>query len=110
MRFGKAACRYMADMQDSETAMPNGGKKGHLRVMTFNLLSPEHGDWERRRPVIQAGIAKWRPDLIALQEAARGADYEHVSELLGAAYHVVHHSHRSDDGVGAAFASRWPVR
>ncbi|WP_433380170.1 endonuclease/exonuclease/phosphatase family protein [Actinoplanes sp. CA-142083] len=30
--------------------------------MTFNMLSPEHSDWIRRRPVIQAAIARWRPD------------------------------------------------
>ncbi|MEV6845472.1 endonuclease/exonuclease/phosphatase family protein [Actinoplanes sp. NPDC051411] len=77
--------------------------------MTFNLLSPEHARWDRRRSVIQAGIARWRPDLIALQEVVRGVGGDQVLELLGEGYHVVHHSRRSSNGVGAAFASRWPV-
>jgi hypothetical protein len=25
--------------------------------MTLNLLSPDHGDWERRRPPLRAGLA-----------------------------------------------------
>jgi endonuclease/exonuclease/phosphatase family metal-dependent hydrolase len=77
--------------------------------MTVNLLSPDHAGWDRRCPVIRAGIARLRPDLIALQEAARGAGYDHVRELLGPSYHVVHHSRQSSDGVGAALGSRWPV-
>ncbi|BCJ47317.1 hypothetical protein GCM10010168_70940 [Actinoplanes ianthinogenes] len=81
------------------------GAPGRLRIMTVNLLAPEHARWDRRRPVLRAGIARWRPDVIALQEVAVGE----VAELLGESYHVVHHSQRSSDGVGAAFASRWPV-
>jgi endonuclease/exonuclease/phosphatase family metal-dependent hydrolase len=80
-----------------------------MRVMTFNLLSPDHADWHRRRSVIQAGVARLRPDVIALQESVRGPAYDQVPDLLGSGYHVVHHSGRSPDGVGAAFASRWPV-
>src|SRR5689334_19587770 len=77
--------------------------------MTFNLFSPEHADWARRRPVIRAGIAGWRPDLIALQEVVRGDGDDQVADLLGEDYHVVHHSRRSANGVGAALAARWPV-
>jgi endonuclease/exonuclease/phosphatase family metal-dependent hydrolase len=77
--------------------------------MTLNLLSPDHADWNRRRRAIQAGIARLRPDLIALQETVKGAGYDQVPDVIGSAYHIVHHSRRSSDGVGAAFASRWPV-
>ncbi|MFF5217720.1 endonuclease/exonuclease/phosphatase family protein [Micromonospora sp. NPDC000442] len=77
--------------------------------MTLNLLSPDHGDWNRRRLVIRAGIARWRPDLVALQETVKDAGYDQVPDVLGPAYHVVHHSRRSRDGVGATFASRWPI-
>jgi endonuclease/exonuclease/phosphatase family metal-dependent hydrolase len=77
--------------------------------MTLNLLSPDHADWKRRRPVLQAGIAKWRPDLIAVQETVKTAGYDQVRELLDPEYQVFPHSGRSEDGVGAAFASRWPV-
>ncbi|GAA4606257.1 endonuclease/exonuclease/phosphatase family metal-dependent hydrolase [Actinoplanes octamycinicus] len=72
--------------------------------MTVNLLSPEHADWPRRRPVLAAGIERLRPDLIAVQETAEARD------VLGAEYHVVPHSARSGNGVGAVLGSRWPVR
>jgi endonuclease/exonuclease/phosphatase family metal-dependent hydrolase len=74
------------------------------RVLTVNLLSPEHEDWPRRRAVLRAGIAALRPDLVALQEVVDPAD------VLDAGYTVVAHSRRSADGVGAVLASRWPVR
>jgi endonuclease/exonuclease/phosphatase family metal-dependent hydrolase len=96
-------------MRDSEAGTPGSVKRTHLRVMTLNLLSPDHADWNRRRRAIQAGIARLRPDLIALQETVKGAGYDQVPGVIGSAYHVVHHSRRSSDGVGAAFASRWPV-
>src|SRR4051794_34485214 len=80
-----------------------------LRIATLNLLSPDHGDWERRRPVLQAGFARLRPDVIALQETVWGKGYDQALDLLGPGYHLVRHSQRSADGVGAAFASRWPV-
>jgi endonuclease/exonuclease/phosphatase family metal-dependent hydrolase len=77
--------------------------------MTLNLLSPDHGQWERRRVVLRAGLAALRPDVVALQETVWGAGYDQALDLLGPGYHVVRHSQRSADGVGAAFASRWPV-
>ncbi|GAA3246265.1 hypothetical protein GCM10010532_090590 [Dactylosporangium siamense] len=89
--------------------MPRGVNPAHFRVMTVNLLSPDHGDWERRRPVLRAGLADLRPDLIALQETVWGNGYDQALDLLGPGYHIVRHSGRSADGVGAAFASRWPV-
>jgi endonuclease/exonuclease/phosphatase family metal-dependent hydrolase len=42
-----------------------------LRVVTFNLLSPEHADWPSRRTVIEAELRRLRPDLVALQECVR---------------------------------------
>src|SRR4051812_49320937 len=88
----------------SENADATSGSRGHLRVMTMNLLSPEHANWERRRLVLQEGLAALRPDLIALQESVVAED------LLGPEYHVAQHSRRSDDGVGAVLASRWPLQ
>jgi endonuclease/exonuclease/phosphatase family metal-dependent hydrolase len=76
-----------------------------LRVMTLNLLSPDHASWERRREVVRAGLATLRPDVIALQEIVQ----DDVRDLLGDDYYVVPHSARSPDGVGAVFASRFPV-
>jgi endonuclease/exonuclease/phosphatase family metal-dependent hydrolase len=83
-------------------------RRGHLRVMTLNLLSPDHANWERRRPVLRAGLTALRPDLIALQESVHGKGYNQVEDLLGPDYHVARHSEHSSDGVGAALASRWP--
>jgi endonuclease/exonuclease/phosphatase family metal-dependent hydrolase len=80
-----------------------------LRVVTFNLLSPEHADWPSRRTVIEAELRRLRPDLVALQECVRDTGYDQVAELLGEDYQIVRHSARSDDGVGAALASRWPI-
>jgi len=95
-------------MQEAEVATSDGGPRG-IRVVTFNVLSPDHAEWDRRRPIIQAGIARLRPDLIALQETAQDCAYDQLPDLLGPGYHVVHHSGRSGNGVGAAFASRWPI-
>jgi endonuclease/exonuclease/phosphatase family metal-dependent hydrolase len=74
-----------------------------LRVLTLNVLTPAHADWSRRRPLLRAGIASLNPDLVALQEVVDPAD------LLGPGYHVAPHPGPSDDGVGAALASRWPL-
>ena len=39
-----------------------------IRVLTLNLLSPQHVNWERRRPVLIDGLRKLRPDLVTFQE------------------------------------------
>jgi endonuclease/exonuclease/phosphatase family metal-dependent hydrolase len=80
-----------------------------LRVVTFNLLSPEHADWPSRRTVIEAELRRLRPDLVALQECVRDTGQDQVIDLVGEDYEIVWHSARSDDGVGAALASRWPI-
>ena len=59
-----------------------------LRVITFNLLSPEEADWDRRRKVIRSGLRKLRPDVIALQETVWGNGYEQASDLLGPDYEM----------------------
>jgi endonuclease/exonuclease/phosphatase family metal-dependent hydrolase len=79
-----------------------------LRILTFNLLSPDHADWPRRRAVIRNGLDQLRPDIVALQETVWGRGYDQASDLLGSDYQVVRHSARSPDGVGAVLASRWP--
>jgi endonuclease/exonuclease/phosphatase family metal-dependent hydrolase len=87
----------------------DGDLPAQLRVLTLNLLSPDHADWDRRRPVIQAGIERLRPDLVALQETVWGQGHDQAADLLGPDYHLARHSARSADGVGAALGSRWPV-
>lgn len=96
-------------MWESGGTARTGAGRAHLRVVTVNLLSPDHADWERRRQVFKDGLANLRPDLIAMQETVWGNGYDQAADLLGPDYHIVRHSGRSADGVGAAFASRWPV-
>ncbi len=56
----------------SRTEPTGGGKPKQdstsLRILTYNVLSPDHADWVARRPVIQAGIDALDPDVIDLQE------------------------------------------
>jgi endonuclease/exonuclease/phosphatase family metal-dependent hydrolase len=79
-----------------------------IRVMTMNLLSPDHADWPRRQEVLQRGLTELAPDVIALQETVWGNGWDQAAELLGPEYQIVRHSGRSADGVGAVLASRWP--
>jgi hypothetical protein len=94
----------------SATGNTSGMPEPHLRVMTVNLLSPSHADWDARRKVLRAGFASWQPDVVALQETVWGQGYDQAADLLGENYTVVRHPRPSDDGVGAALATRWPVR
>ena len=73
-----------------------------IRVMTTNVLSPDHAGWGRRRPVLQAEFARFSPDVIAVQEVAS-------TDFLDPQYAVAWHSRKSAGGVGAALASRWPL-
>lgn len=66
-------------MELGETRPPDA----HLRVLTMNLLSPDHGNWERRRPVLRAGLADLAPDLVVLQETVDGQGYDQARDLLG---------------------------
>lgn len=79
-------------------------------ALTFNLLSPAHADWPRRRAAIRDRLRDLAPDVVALQECARTADGDDAAELLGEDYQTIWHSHRSDDGVGAVLGSRHPLR
>jgi endonuclease/exonuclease/phosphatase family metal-dependent hydrolase len=72
------------------------------RVMTANVLSPDHASWDQRRAVLQSEFARLRPDVIAVQEVTS-------TDFLDPQYAVAWHSQRSADGVGAALASRWPL-
>ena len=80
-----------------------------MRVLTLNLLAPDKGDYRRRRPVLAEGLARLRPDVVALQETVWGDGTDQAVELLGPGYEVARHPGRSADGVGAAMASRWPL-
>ncbi len=63
-----------------------------LRILTFNLLSPDHADWPPRQAVIRNGLDQLRPDVVALHETVWGHGYDQASDLLGPDYQVVRHS------------------
>jgi endonuclease/exonuclease/phosphatase family metal-dependent hydrolase len=79
-----------------------------IRVLTFNILSADHANWERRRQVARSGLRAIRPDIVALQETTPGQARDQTTDLLGPGYHVAEHPSRSEDTVGSALASRWP--
>jgi endonuclease/exonuclease/phosphatase family metal-dependent hydrolase len=79
-----------------------------VRVATLNLWG-RSGSWDERRSVLIDGFRELRPDLVALQEAITGDEYDQVTDLLGPEFHVTHRTGRSEDGTGAAIASRWPL-
>jgi endonuclease/exonuclease/phosphatase family metal-dependent hydrolase len=68
-----------------------------------------HRGWADRRSVLIAGLGDLLPDVVTFQEAIRTRGYDQVTEVLGPGYHVFHQAGRSDDGVGASIASRWPI-
>lgn len=67
------------------------------------------GDWAARRDVLVRGFRDQHPDLVALRQTVVRPDFDQVRDVLGYAFHVVHHSHRDPDGRGISLASRWPV-
>jgi endonuclease/exonuclease/phosphatase family metal-dependent hydrolase len=80
-----------------------------LRVLTFNVYSPENPGWERRCPVIRDALRDLDADVVALQEVP--VDRSDVLEdLVGPGFHFGHFAECSDDGVGGTLATRWPQR
>jgi endonuclease/exonuclease/phosphatase family metal-dependent hydrolase len=89
---------------------PSGTAVRGLRVLTLNVLALEHAEGGRRLAVLREELRRLRPDVAALQEVTRTEGYDQVLDLLGPGYTVIDHPGASPDGVGAALASRWPVR
>jgi endonuclease/exonuclease/phosphatase family metal-dependent hydrolase len=85
---------------------------GTIRVATVNLFA-HHGDWDRRRAALRAGLRALDADVLALQEAIVDDGYDMARELLGEEYSVAHQTTGLvGDGShhGASVASRWPIR
>lgn len=85
-----------------------------LRLLTLNIWNRQ-GPWERRLPLLRAGIAAHAPDVVGLQEVLHhdslGPDQaEQIADGLG--YHVVYGAAWEIGGglhFGNAVLSRWPV-
>lgn len=82
----------------------------HLRVVTMNVLGPGNPDWQRRRRPLAETLQRLGADVVALQEVPIATAPEVVDDLLGPGYHVRGFARTSEDGVGAALATRWPHR
>jgi endonuclease/exonuclease/phosphatase family metal-dependent hydrolase len=79
-----------------------------IRVLTFNILSPDQANWEGRRQAARTGLRALQPDVLALQETTPGHAQDQLTDLLGPEYHLVENPARSGDMVGGALVSRWP--
>jgi endonuclease/exonuclease/phosphatase family metal-dependent hydrolase len=79
-----------------------------LRIYTHNIFGRQ-ADWERRREVLETGIAALDPDILLLQETIVDNEYDQVADILGDGYHVVHSTVRETNGSGVSIASRWPI-
>jgi endonuclease/exonuclease/phosphatase family metal-dependent hydrolase len=69
-----------------------------VRFATLNLWG-RSGDWPARREALAAGLRALAPDVMGFQEAI---DREHVTDLLGPDYYVIHSGE-------TAVASRWAI-
>lgn len=78
-----------------------------MRVLTMNIFG-HHRGWSDRRQALRAGLRDLAPDVVMFQEVITTSGYDQVAELLGPVYQIHHQPGRSDDGVGASVASRWP--
>jgi endonuclease/exonuclease/phosphatase family metal-dependent hydrolase len=81
---------------------------GVVRVATLNLWG-QSGGWEERKEVLIGGFRQLQLHIVALQEVVKTDGYDQASDLLGPEFRVAHHGGRSEDGTGAAIASRWPL-
>jgi endonuclease/exonuclease/phosphatase family metal-dependent hydrolase len=81
-----------------------------MRVVTLNIWN--RGDpWEKRLPIIRAGLEALQPDVVGLQEVIRLPDFDQAQLIAdGLGYHIAFG--RADDSLypfGNAVLSRWPI-
>lgn len=81
---------------------------GAVRVLTLNLWG-RSGAWDERRQVLADGLRELHPGILAFQEVVAPEGYEQAGDLLGPGFRIAQHGGRSEDGTGAAIASRWPL-
>lgn len=80
-----------------------------LRVLTFNLLTLGDASGRERQEVVRRGLPGLAPDVVALQEVTRSADFDQAKYLLGPDFAIVDLPGRSPSGTGECLASRWPL-
>jgi len=94
----------MSEPLSLSSAATSGGDR--IRCLTFNVLSPDNRDWERREPLIREALRHLDADVMALQEVR----IDHVEQLIGPGYVITPFSAVSDNGVGGVLATRTPHR
>ena len=83
-----------------------------LKLVTLNIWNRQ-GPWERRLPLIRAGLRALDPDLIALQEVLRFPGVGDQATEIGLDHHLAYGPAVAIGGspltVGNALLSRWPI-
>jgi endonuclease/exonuclease/phosphatase family metal-dependent hydrolase len=84
-----------------------------LRVVTLNIWNRQ-GPWERRLPLLQAGLAALDADVIGLQEVLAMGGHSQADEIAAPHGWQVFHAPAWQLGGGVTFGnallSRWPLR
>ncbi len=80
-----------------------------LCVLTFNLLTLGDASGRERQEVVRRGLPELAPDVVALQEVTRSADFDQAAYVLGPDFAILDLPGRSASGTGECLASRWPV-
>jgi hypothetical protein len=68
-----------------------------------------HHSWVERRSVLIDGIRALQPNLAAFAESIKTDEYDHVADLLGPGFSLVHSKARDSNGMGISIASRLPL-
>jgi endonuclease/exonuclease/phosphatase family metal-dependent hydrolase len=83
-----------------------------LRALTLNIWNRQ-GPWERRKPLIQAGLRELAPDVAGLQEVLAFGGASQADELVADLGWNVHYAPAWSIGggltYGNAILSRWPI-
>ncbi|GCE46137.1 Endonuclease/Exonuclease/phosphatase family protein [Thermosporothrix hazakensis] len=94
---------YRKEEEDYESA-------GICRHAPHPDTEPPDGAWMDRRSVLRKGFHILQPDLLALQEVIKTAEYDQAADLLEPEWQIVHQQNRNMQGTGISIASCWPLR
>lgn len=83
-----------------------------VRLVTWNVWG-RFGPWQRRQTGIRSALARWSPDVVALQEAWATPEQDQAEELgaaIGLPYQCFHGGREFNGAAsGVAVLSRWPI-